>query len=225
MIDGYDWAGGREAMLRFGPVRAPVVVVAQPWLEEANRTRALIVAMLRALAGQGIAGLLPDLPGQSESLVATEKARLADWRAAFGAACDAAARTGPVYAVSVRAGALVPMPDRVLGHWMLAPAEGAAVARELTRLARLGAESAASGADTIDIAGNRVARALLDAVAAATRPPFARERTVRLADDPAIADHRIAAPPPWRRAEPVDDPALARLLAEDIADWLNRCAG
>ncbi len=59
MIDYYDWPGGREAMLRFGPADGPVVLVAMPFWEEANRTRSLVVAMLRRLADQGIGGRCP----------------------------------------------------------------------------------------------------------------------------------------------------------------------
>lgn len=219
MIEGYDWAGGREAMLRFGPARAPVVVVAQPLFEEANRTRALISAMLRALAQEGIAGLLPDLPGQGESLVATEDARLGDWRGAFAAVCDIAGQTGPVYAVSIRAGALVPAPPYALGHWMLAPCDGAAATRELTRLARL------AGGGALDVAGNRVAPALAEALATAVPARFDRARTVRLADDPLPGDARFAGAPLWRRAEPAGDAALAAALARDIAGWVRTCAG
>ncbi|RYD50253.1 MAG: hypothetical protein EOP60_12200, partial [Sphingomonadales bacterium] len=60
MIDHYDWAGGREAMLRFGPATGPVVIAALPLFEEANRTRTFVVTLLRALAERGIAGALPD---------------------------------------------------------------------------------------------------------------------------------------------------------------------
>ena len=59
MIDHYDWAGGREAMLRFGPAGGPVVVAALPLFEEANRTRSFVVTILRLLAARGIAGALP----------------------------------------------------------------------------------------------------------------------------------------------------------------------
>src|SRR3954469_12418228 len=76
VIDHYDWAGGREAMLRFGPDTGPVVIAAMPLFEEANRTRAFIVTILRALAAQGIASALPDLPGTGESLIETEHASL-----------------------------------------------------------------------------------------------------------------------------------------------------
>jgi hypothetical protein len=38
-FDTYDWPGGREAKLRFGPDSGSIVIVALPLFEEANRTR------------------------------------------------------------------------------------------------------------------------------------------------------------------------------------------
>ena len=84
-IESYAWRGGREAMLRFGPDCGPVVTLALPLFEEANRTRAFAVDLLRVLAAQGIGGVLPELPGQGESEVPPERARLCNWRAAFAA--------------------------------------------------------------------------------------------------------------------------------------------
>ena len=91
-FDRYDWAGGREAMLRFGPDAGPRVVAVLPLFEEANRTRAFLVAMLRALAGHGIGSILPDLPGTGESVVETRDLRLADLRQAFAALVGRSAR-------------------------------------------------------------------------------------------------------------------------------------
>ena len=86
-IEHYDWPGGREAMLRFGPPHGPTMVAALPFFEEANRTRAAMVDVLRQLAVRGIGSILPDLPGTNESLLATSDATLAAWRGAFAAAC------------------------------------------------------------------------------------------------------------------------------------------
>ena len=83
MIDHYDWPGGREAMLRFGPATGPVVIAVMPLFEEANRTRAFMVAMLRALADRGIAGILPDLPGTGESRTEAKDITLSDWVASL----------------------------------------------------------------------------------------------------------------------------------------------
>lgn len=206
MIDGYDWAGGREAMIRLGPDTGPVVIIALPLFEEANRTRTFAATMMRALATRGVASVLPDLPGTGESLVATEAATLADWRSAFGAAARA---TGAAASVAIRSGGLI---DTDVAHrWHLAPQDGAALVREFERLR--------SGTT---IAGNRVHADLLATLAVA-QPALAR--TVRLNDDPRPADSRIAGAPLWRRAEPGNDLSLAEKLADDIADWVRACAG
>ena len=268
MIDRYDWPGGTEAMLRFGPATGPVVVLALPPFEEANRTRTLMVSVLRQLAEAGIGGAIPDLPGQGESLVATEDATLADWRAAF-AAC-VATLPQPRFAASIRAGALVDGQADVQARWSLSPQTGAELSRELHRTARsagtaegvrpfgmtqgtsghnripaeagiqgqaeqrlseqshpgvLPAQEHGGGAGedaaeaAIEIAGNRIGLRLLDALTGADIGT--PDRIVRLESDARAADHRLPYPPPWRRAEPDANPALAQALAADIADWVR----
>ncbi|MFV0624581.1 hypothetical protein ACBY01_11300 [Sphingomonas sp. ac-8] len=220
MIQAYDWRGGSEAMVRFGPAAAPVVVVALPPFEEANRTRTLAVAMLRALAEDGIAGALPDLPAQGESLLPTEAACLADWRAAFTAAVETLPQ--PRFALSIRAGALIDGEAAVHGRWSLSPQTGAELVRELHRIRRAG-EAAEIPSDAIaEVAGNRIAAALLDDLASAKSGGI--DRTLRLDGDARAADHRLPFPPPWRRAEPDCDAALARALAADVAHWVRTCA-
>ena len=210
MIGHYDWADGREAWLRFGPDHGPVVVIALPLFEEANRTRAFAVAILRALAARGIGGMLPDLPGQGDSMVATEQAGLDEWRQAFAAACDATGR--PVVVASIRSGALVDWDAQVVGRWHLAPQSGARLVVELDRIQRMGGTNATS--DDV-LAG-------LSAAVAVTEHPV---RVVRLGSDPAPADLRIDATPLWRRAEPGQDLDLAETLADDLAGWTVACAG
>src|SRR3546814_4854209 len=60
-----------EQLFRLSPAGAPrtTVLFVPPLFEEANRTRRTLVLAMRALAAQGFAALLPDLPGQNESLV------------------------------------------------------------------------------------------------------------------------------------------------------------
>lgn len=209
MIDHYDWAGGREAMLRFGPVDGPVVVFAQPLFEEANRTRALIVTIGRTLARRGIASVLPDLPGTGESLTPVNAARLAHWRAAFET-------FGHVHAVSLRGGALVPG-TAVASHWQLAPLDGPALLRELERLRTAG--------DGATIAGNDVSDAFLTELVEAHPTPHVATRVVRLESDPKPADLKLPGTPLWRRAEPDNDPVLAEALTDDIAYWMRSCEG
>ena len=215
-FDHYHWAGGREAMLRFGPDTGPVVIAALPLFEEANRTRAAMVDVLRRLAARGIAGALPDLPGTGESLVETHDATLTDWRAAFAAA--AATLPGPVHIMAWRGGSLIDAEAAVTSRWWLAPMSGADAMRELRRV------QAASGANG-SFAGNRLsARMIAELKAAETGPVRTALRTVRLATDPRPADAHLPFPPPWRAAEPGTNAALQSAIADDIADWLASCA-
>ncbi|RYY24170.1 MAG: hypothetical protein EOP62_17910 [Sphingomonadales bacterium] len=204
MIDHYDWEGGREAMLRFGPASGPVVVAALPLFEEANRTRTFVVTLLRALAERGIASALPDLPGQGESLIPTHAATLADTRAAF-------AEVAGDYTLAIRSGALLDAGERK-GRWHFAPQQGSELLRELTRLRK------AAGSE--DFAGNRLSDALLAELEGAAT---AEARIVRHETDAKAADLKVPGAPLWRRAEPDNDPVLANLLADDIAAWVRAC--
>jgi hypothetical protein len=206
MISHYDWPGGREAMLRFGPADGPVVVVALPLFEEANRMRTFTVTLLRALAARGIGGALPDLPGQGESLISTHGATIADMRRAF------AAIPGD-YTLAIRSGALLDAGERK-GRWHLAPQQGPELRRELDRLAAAGSAG--------DFGGNILSPALLAELESAQTAPA---RVVRLESDARPADLKLPGPPLWRRAEPDNDPAFAETLADDIAAWIRMCEG
>lgn len=218
MIGQYDLPHGPEPLLRFGPAEGPQLLMLLPLFEEHNRTRAFAVTLLRALAALGIGALLPEMPGQGESLMPTEALRLATLQRAV--ATLAAAMPGRGHAVSIRSGALL-VPEGIgVPHWSLSPQPGSALCRELTRIAGAPIDR---DAPVVEIAGNRIAGALIGELEAAPAP--APGRTVRLASDPAAADLKIDAPPPWRGAEPGNDPALAARLATDIAAWVGRCAG
>lgn len=224
--ESYEWAGGREPMLRFGPEDGPVVILALPLFEEANRTRAFGVTILRALAERGIGGVLPELPGQGESERETARLDLDDLRSAFASAADSAGF--PVYGVAIRSGTLIDTAADVAGRWHFAPMLGEALARELLRTGRA-ADPQRSDLDPVDersgpieIAGNLIAPTLL-ADLPASRP--ARARIVRLCSDPADAALKVDGEPLWRRTQPTNNSALAELLAADIADWIARCGG
>lgn len=229
MIDHYDWAGGREAMWRFGPARGPVVIAALPLFEEANRTRTFTVAILRALAQRGIASALPDLPGQGESLVATDRVTLADWRAAFAAAARALGCLA--HGLAIRSGALVDQDAELASRWQFAPLNGDALVRELKRVAAMGGQPFQLVAgrdlhdgDSVEVAGTRMSRTLLRELSVAERVVDGPVRVVRLADDAMNADLRLDGSPLWRRAEPDHDAELASRLADDVAAWISRCA-
>jgi hypothetical protein len=232
VIDYYDWPGGREAMRRFGPDQGPVVIAAPPFFEEANRTRAFLVTILRALAKRGIASALPDLPGAGESLIETEHATLSDWHIAFSSVA-ASFGTRQIHTVAIRGGTLLDTDASAVSRWHLAPVSGTALVRDLlrTRLAPGRKDGDARDAvafefpgPPIEVAGNRVSRQMLTELDAAAPSVDGRLRTVRLESDLQPADAKFPGAPLWRRSEPDNDPTLAALLADDIAAWITTCA-
>jgi hypothetical protein len=230
-IDHYDWEGGREAMLRFGPDTGPLLVAALPLFEEANRTRTFAVTLLRALAGRGIASVLPDVPGQGESTASLTHLTVLRMASALAAVTDRCLEQGRrTYAIGIRSGALLDSCALHSGRWYLAPQTGDGLLRDLHRMWRAAGHvgdrtTMIAGADWAEIAGNVLPTDLL--VSLATAAPFDQpgipRRIVRLSSDRAEADRHIDAAPLWRRSEPGNDPALADTLADDIAAWLARC--
>ncbi|GGO98037.1 hypothetical protein [Stakelama pacifica] len=235
MIADYDWAGGTEAMLRFGPDTGPVMVAILPLFEEANRTRTFAVRLLRLLAGRGIAGVLPDIPGQSESMVPLESLTLLRMSEAIEGLVDQFASAGRrAYGIGIRSGALLDTLALLDGRWHFAPMAGNELLRELHRIWRAAdpdrhkgdIQAMAFGSDgPVEIAGNLIGSDLLAGLIAAE--PFDQSgiprRIVRLDSDPRPADRHLPGTPLWRRSEPDDDPALAGLLADDIASWIAQC--
>ena len=69
-------------------------------------------------------------------------------------------------------------------------------------------------------AGNSIPDEVLSEIEHAEIAPA---RVARLTSDPAPADIQFDAAPLWRRSEPDNDPALAALIADDIAAWVRAC--
>lgn len=217
-------------MLRFGPDAGPVVIAALPLFEEANRTRAFTVTILRALAGRGIGGALPDLPGQGESLMPTHKASLPTLREAFATA--AASLRGPVFSLAIRSGTLLDPTAALSGRYHLSPMTGADLRRELIRARQASARESGEpfdassldgAAEPVELAGNLIAPQLLSDLSEAV-PSTQSTRTVRLETDARTADAKLPGSPLWRRAEPDNDPDFAARIADDIAVWIATCA-
>ncbi|HVI98523.1 MAG TPA: hypothetical protein VM657_05590 [Sphingomonas sp.] len=216
-------------MLRFGPADGPIVVLAMPLFEEANRTRVFAVTLLRALAEHGIASLLPDLPGTGESLTELEEISANDWVESISVATGGR----PSHIAALRAGCLIAGNAPALSRWYFAPTTGEAIVRDLIRTRQIAdreegrafdpAELDADG-PPIEFAGNRIPRSLLRALREAESDQMPPCRIVRLDGDPHAADRHVPGVPLWRRSEPDNDPALAALLAEDLAQWVRRCA-
>ena len=222
-------------MLRFGPESGPVVVMALPLFEEANRVRAFTVTILRALAEHGIAGVLPDLPGMGESLVDAADIGLRDWQEAFAAAVEGAGKSGHVHGAAIRSGALLDLQAALASRWCFAAQDARRMVREWQRTVGAAAREtnvasvsldAMGLSDFVDIAGHRVPGRLLAELAGPLtedRANSAKRRDVRLEDDPGPSDARIPGAPLWRRAEPGNDVVLAHALADDIAQWVRTC--
>jgi len=214
-------------VLRLGPTDAPLVLIAPALFEEANRTRAFTVAIMRGLAARGVASALPDLPGTNDSLMRTEDARLEDWRAAF-AACAAERRA---VGFAVRGGALVDGDADLAGRCHLSPVTGAALVRDMVRARQAGARDSGERFDAaalhspgpaVELAGNHLSRELMTALEEAQ--PSRADRVLRLDSEPQPADRRFAGRALWRAAEPAVDAALADAVAADLADWTRTCA-
>lgn len=208
-------------------LRATILFV-PPLFDEANRTRRTLSLAMRSLAAQGFASVLPDLPGQNESLVPLEDVDLAGWRRALADVADAI--DGPVIIASLRGGALIDHIAKADAWWRLAPVGGASLLRTLMR-ARVAADREAgitasleslqdmAQTEPLALAGNRLSPAMVAQLGGAEVQPAAPLRTVALGH----GDDAIAGTPLWLRAEPGEDRAMADAIAADIAAWSQSC--
>lgn len=219
-----------EHILRIAPTGTPraTILFVPPLFEEGNRTRRTLVLAMRALAADGFASLLPDLPGQNESLAPLEQVDLATWQNAL--ADTAATIDGPLIIASLRGGALIDHQAKAAARWRLAPVGGASLLRTLMR-ARVSADRESGVASSLDslqaeaatapllMAGNKLSPAMIAQLGSAEIQPVVPVRTVTLGNG---AD-AIAGTPLWLRAEPGEDAAMATAIAADIAAWSTTC--
>ncbi len=181
---------------------------------------------MRALAARGFAAVMPDLPGQNESLIGLENVDLALWQDALAEV--AATFDGPLLVASVRGGALIDHRVKAAGRWRLAPVGGASLLRTLLR-ARVSADREAGAASSLEsltelaksepllLAGNRLSPAMIAQLGSAEVQPVEPLRSIALGPD------GIAGTPLWLRAEPGEDTAMAEAIAADIAAWSATC--
>lgn len=208
-----------------GASRATILFV-PPLFDEANRLRRTLALAMRALAAEGYAAVLPDLPGQNESPVALEDVDLECWRNALAEV--AAGIDGPVAIASIRGGALIDHRAEAIAWWRLAPVGGASLLRTMLR-ARVTADreagiessleslqAAARGAPLL-LAGNALSPAMVAQLGAAEAQPVTPLRAIGLGAD------GIAGTPLWLRAEPGEDAAMAAAIAADVAAWSKTC--
>lgn len=221
-------APASEHILRIvpdGPARATILFL-PPLFEEANRTRRTIVLAMRALAAEGLATLLPDLPGQNDSLVPTVEVDLDRWRQAL--AETAAMIDGPVVIASLRGGALIDHGAAAAAWWRLAPVGGTSLLRTLLR-ARVAADREAGLTSSLEdlqdrarheplmLAGNLLSPAMMAQLGSAEAVAVAPLRAIGLGAE------GIAGSPLWLRVEPGEDAEMAAAIAADIAEWSRSC--
>jgi hypothetical protein len=227
-----DAGGERLPCAVRGPDGAPVrLLIVPPLFEEMNRARRLLARTGEALAGLGIASVLPDLPGTGDHEGGAEAMDWPRWRAAVAAL---AGTLGAAATVAVRGGVLLDDAAGARPRYRLAPVSGAALLRDLLRaravsdaeagagmsVARLEASLAAG--EAIEAAGHILSPALAAALRAASPAPArSGDRTAMLDGQPG-GDVVLSGPAAWRVAEPApaEEQALARALAADIAQWL-----
>ncbi len=210
--DRYEVNGRAEWLMRIGPAEGPPILFLPPLFEEMNRTRALIAAAMRALAGRGFGCWLPDLPGTGESEWPLEECEWSDWTAAARASAERF--DGSAVIASIRGGGLLDIvPARC--RWRLSPVGGASLVRDLKRSGMVSGGSFGGYAPSAE---------LLAGLEAAEPDEAAPLRTVRLASDPKPADAKLEGPALWRRSEPGASRELAAAIADDISDWAEQCA-
>lgn len=217
-----------EHRLRIDPAGTPraTILIVPPLFEEANRTRRTLVLAMRALAADGFAAVLPDLPGQNESLVPLVEVDLDRWQDAL--ADVAAAIDGPAMIASVRGGALIDNRAKAAAWWRLTPVGGASLLRTLMR-ARVSADREAGVASSLEalqdeaktapllLAGNRLSPAMIAQLGTSEAQAVEPLRSIGVGAD------GIAGTPLWLRAEPGEDAAMAAAIAADISAWSNTC--
>ncbi len=221
-------ARASEHNLRIAPAGIPraTVLIAPPLFDEANRLRRTLVLAMRALAADGFAAVLPDLPGQNESPVALEAVDLDRWRDAFAAV--AAGIDGPIIVASVRGGALIDHRAGASAWWRLAAVGGASLLRTMLR-ARVTADRE-SGIDSslerlqevartapLLLAGNVLSPAMVAQIGSAEAQAVAPLRSIGVGAD------GIAGTPLWLRAEPGEDSVMASAIAADLSAWSKTC--
>lgn len=215
-FERFQGSKGGEWLMRIGRVQAPAILFVPPLFEEMNRTRALIGAVMRRLAGRGQVCWLIDLSGTGESERALGDVSWDDWRHDVkAAAAHVADRSRRPLVASLRGGGLIDDPAEGRGWWRFAPVDGVALARDMVR----------AGLAGVEWAGYAPADQLKFALEGAKPAPVTPLRTVRLATDPGMADAKLEGPALWRRSEPGTSAALAEALADDLLRWSRECVG
>lgn len=208
-----------EYAFGFDRARKRRLLIVPPPFDEANRMRRMLVDAMRALDAAGIDSFLPDLPGCNESSQHFSAQSLHAWR---GAMAQAARHFGATDVLAVRGGALV-FPGHLPG-WILEPAKGASILRQMIRGRVIAAREAGRHEDSaalleqgrtqgLELAGWHCGASLIAGLENAL-PEIEGQRIV--------SQGELGGAGLWLRAEPAAAPeqsaALARLIAQDLGE-------
>lgn len=232
MICQYSFSGNSEQYLHLGRKHPRQILIIPPFFEEMNRTRSLLLAAMRTLDEARIGTILPDLPGQNESLVPDSGISLAMWRDALE---RLAAQSGVIIdmVAAVRSGAMVDDAVDCARHWRLAPEDGPSLLRQLVRT-RLAADREAgistskavllaqARQESTEFAGWEIPSAMIQELEDNALPMHEELRTILLEGSAAPADAYLSGKPLWRQSEPQEDHWLAQQIAADMAAWVPR---
>lgn len=183
--------------------------------------RRTLALMCRQLSESGIGVAVPDLPGMGEHPISAAEVSFADMSDCVAGVAEHISRSGhQFFTAGLRAGCLFDGVDGSNGGWRFAPEPGDRLVRTMMRT-----ETPEESDETFAfVQGQRVSRALLSALSTAPLCEAATLRTIRLSTDRAPADLHVDASPLWRHAEPGEDPMLAKVLADDLIQWVQSCA-
>jgi hypothetical protein len=221
----YESLGTAQPAMSFGPEGGPQLFIIPPLFEELNRTRKLLSDVMRALAANGIASHLPDLPGTGESETDLIDQEWADWRQAIDDAADECSATA---ILSVRGGCLLDDAAAPKPLMRFSPVEGKALIRDLVRSRSLNdadfdsdAQKAVFTDGPTILGGYPINASLACAVRDAGIVEVEAAKTLRLENEHGDADDRVTGPPLWRRAEPSGSDELTRALSTAIIEWIG----
>ena len=190
------------------------VLVIPPLFAEHNLMRRQLVEVMRQLHSARVDCVLPDLPGQNESLEPLSKQTLGCWR---DAVVEASRTFDATSILAVRSGALL-VPENAEG-WLYAAQPGAKLLKGMIR-ARVIASREAGVTESSDdlfklgrqegitLGGWQIGASMFGELEAATTP--AQTKWVE------IAQKDVGGPGLWLRAEPDENAAQAAKLAEII---------
>ena len=193
------------------------VLILPALFDEANKLRQFAADTMRRMARDGIASLLPDLPGTNESQALLNAQSLGNWRMQVA---ELVANYRPHAVLAFRGGAL--LAPAATPCWVLGPVSGATILRGLLRARvvadrELGQHSdrdallEAGREEGLEFAGYAISAMMVRELEAAEVPDHAQP----------IAQADLGGPGLWLRAEPDHDATQSQRLAQFIRDRLS----